>query len=231
MEERMIRSVLVGAVVSILLLMTPVTHAQTTTLVQGTQIKLNLLGGLSTSVARAGDPFMAEGAEPVYYNSMLVLPAGAKIHGTVGTVIRPEHFAIFRGQAQMNLMFKSIEIDGRIFPAQLSIITISNGGADGTKPRKDLKTGEGTVVKEKRDVKGAVMDAAIGTGGGTVAGVIFSHVLRGTVLGLIGGTAYVVQKKGKDVELPAQPQFLVRMDGNVSLPMVTANGTVANGAQ
>ncbi len=227
----MIRSVLVGAVVSILLLMTPVTHAQTTTLVQGTQIKLNLLGGLSTSVARPGDLFEAEVAEPVYYNSMLVLPVGAKIHGTIGTVIRPEHFAIFRGQAQMNLMFKSIEIDGRVFPAQLSILTISNGGAEGSKPRKDLKTGEGAVVKEKRDVKGAVMDAAIGTGGGTVAGVIFSHVLRGTVLGLIGGTAYVVQKKGKDVELPAQTQFLVRMDGNVSLPMVTPNGTAANGAQ
>ena len=51
------------------------------------------------------------------------------------------------------------------------------------------------------------------------------------MLGLIGGTAYVVQKKGKDVELPAQTQFLVRMDGNVSLPMVTPNGTAANGAQ
>ena len=225
------RLVLLGAVVSILLLVTPVTQAQSTTLVQGTQVKLNLLGGLSTSVARNGDVFTAEVAEPVYYNSMLVLPAGAKIHGTVGTVIRPEHFAIFRGQAQMNLMFKSIEIDGRIFPAQMSIITVSNGGADGTKPRKDLKTDEGAAVKEKRDIKGAVMDAAIGTGGGTVVGVIFSHVIRGTVLGFIGGTAYVIQSKGKEVELPAQTQFLVRMDDNVSLPMVSANGTVSNGAQ
>jgi hypothetical protein len=231
MEERMIRSVLVGAVVSILLLLTPVTHAQTTTLVQGTQLKLNLLGGLSTTVARSGDPFIAEVAEPVYYNSMLVLPMGAKIHGTIGAVIRPEHFALFRSQAQMNLTFKTIEIDGRIFPAQLSIIAISNGGAEGTKPRKDLKTEEGAVVKEKRDVKGAVLDVAIGTSGGSVVGVIFSHVLRGTLLGLIGGTAYVVQKKGKDVDLPAQTQFLVRMDGNVSLPMVTANGAVSNGAQ
>lgn len=225
------RLVLVGAVLSMLLVLTPVTHAQSTTLVQGTQVKLNLLSGLTTSVARNGDPFIVEVAEPVFYNSMLVLPAGAKIHGTIGTVIRPEHFAIFRGQAQMNLMFKSIEIDGRIFPAQMSIITISNGGADGTKPRKDLKTDEGAAVKEKRDIKGTITDAAIGTGGGTVVGVVFSHVIRGTVLGLIGGTAYVVQRKGKDVELPAQTQFLVRMDSNVSLPMVSPNGTVSNGAQ
>jgi len=224
------RLCLLGAVVSILLVLTPVTHAQTATLVQGTQIKLNLSTGLSTSVARNGDPFTAEVAEPVYYNGMLVLPQGAKIHGTIGTVIRPEHFAIFRGQAEMNLNFRSIEINGQIYPVAMSIITISNGGAYGTKPRKDLKTDEGVQVKEKRDIKGTVEDAALGTGGGTVVGVIFSHVIRGTVLGFIGGTAYVIQRKGKDVELPAQTQFLVRTDGNVSLPMVPANGT-ANGAQ
>ena len=56
-------------------------------------------------------------------------------------------------------------------------------------------------------------------------------MIRGTVLGFIGGTAYVIQRKGKEVELPAQTQFLVRMDNNVSLPMVSANGTVSNGAQ
>jgi hypothetical protein len=59
---------------------------------------------------------------------------------------------------------------------------------------------------------------AIGTAGGSTAGLIFSRVLRGTMIGLIGGTAYVVAKKGKDVELPAQTGMLVRMDSNVSLP-------------
>ena len=61
-------------------------------------------------------------------------------------------------------------------------------------------------------------DVAIGTAGGSVAGTIFSRILRGTVIGLIGGSAYVVAKKGKDVELPAQTGMLVRMDSNVSLP-------------
>ena len=225
------RLFLFGAVVSILLLLTPVIHAQTATLVQGTQIKLNLENGLSTSVARSGDPFTAVVAEPVVYNGMLVLPQGAKIHGQVGTVIRPEHFAIFRGQAEMNLNFRSIEMNGQIYPVAMSIITISNGGADGEKPRKDLKTDEGVEVKEKRDVKGTVEDVALGTGGGSVAGVIFSHVIRGTVLGFIGGTVYVIQRKGKDVELPAQTQFLVRTDGTVSLPMMSPNGTPTNGAQ
>ena len=59
---------------------------------------------------------------------------------------------------------------------------------------------------------------AIGTAGGSTVGLIFSHVLRGTVFGLVGGGAYVVAKKGGEVELPAQTGMLVRMDSSVSLP-------------
>jgi hypothetical protein len=73
-------------------------------------------------------------------------------------------------------------------------------------------------VEERHDVKTDVEDVAIGTAGGSTAGLIFSRVVRGTLIGFIGGTAYVVAKKGKDVELPAQTGMLVRMDSAVSLP-------------
>jgi hypothetical protein len=209
---------LFGAVLSFLLFFTPVARAQSTELLQGTQIHITLLNGLSTTVARDGDPFTAVVSEPVFYNGQMVLPAGAKIHGQVGTIARPRHFSIIRGQASMSLTFRSIEIESRIFPAQMSILAISNGGADQGKSRKDLHTVEGVVIEEKRDIKGTVEDVAIGTGGGSVVGAVFSHVIRGTVFGLVGSTAYVIQKKGKDVELPAQTQFLVRMDSTVAVP-------------
>ena len=67
-------------------------------------------------------------------------------------------------------------------------------------------------------MKTDVEDIAIGTAAGSLAGTIFSRILRGTVIGLVGGSAYVVAKKGKDVKLPAQTRMLVRMDSNVSLP-------------
>jgi len=51
-----------------------------------------------------------------------------------------------------------------------------------------------------------------------LVGAVFSHVVRGTVIGLVGSSAYIVAKKGKDVELPAQTGMLVRMDSNVALP-------------
>ena len=118
----------------------------------------------------------------------------------------------------MNLSFTSIEVESRLFPARMSILTIYSGGMDATKSRKDLKTVEGEVIQENRGVKNDVIDVAIGTAGGSTVGLIFSHVLRGTVFGLVGGSAYVVAKKGKDVELPAQTGMLVRMDSTVAVP-------------
>jgi hypothetical protein len=73
-------------------------------------------------------------------------------------------------------------------------------------------------VEEKRDIKNDVMTAGLGTGGGALVGVLFSNVARGTVIGLVGTSAYIMTKKGKDVELPAQTGMLVRMDSSVTLP-------------
>jgi hypothetical protein len=183
-------------------------------------VRLILMSGLSTSVAHDGDPFMATVAEPVFIGSQMVLPAGAIVHGTVHDVTRPKMFSMFRRGASMNLVFNSIEVESRIFPASMSILSIYNGSADGEKQRKDLKTVEGAVVQENHDIKSDVVDVAIGTGGGLTVGAIFSNVMRGTVIGLVGSTAYVVAKKGKEVALPAQTGLLVRMDSTVSLPSV-----------
>jgi hypothetical protein len=214
-----------GAVVSLALLLTPAVHAQyshSNQLMQGTQLRLTLLNGLSTSVARDGDPFVATVAEPVYLGGQLILPAGAKVHGLVGSIVRPKHFSIFRGQAAMNVQFRSLEIDSRVIPAQMSILQIYSGSAEAGRGRKDLRTTEGVAVQERRDLKRDAIDVGLGAGGGTVVGAVFSHVLRGFGIGLIGGTAYVIQKKGKELDLPAQTGFLVRLDNTVALPIVSA---------
>jgi hypothetical protein len=206
------------AVALLALLFTPAIHAQSNQIIPGTQVRLNLLNGLSTSVARDGDPFTAVVAEPVFVGSELVLPAGAKVHGKISSVTRPKLFSMFRGGASMSLEFNSIEVESRIFPARMSILSIYGGGAQAGKQRKDLRTVEGEVVEQKHDVKTDVEDVGIGTGGGAGVGMIFSHVLRGTVIGLVGSTAYITTKKGKEVELPAQTGMLVRMDSTLSLP-------------
>jgi hypothetical protein len=200
------------------LVLTPSVQAQSNQLIPGTQVRLSLVNGVSTSVAHDGDPLTAVVTEPVFAGNELVLPAGAKVHGTISTVTRPRMFSMFRGGASMNLVFNSIEVESRLFPAKMSILSIYNGGADNEKQRKDLKTVEGEVVQENHGIRNDVEDVAIGTAGGSTAGLIFSHVVRGTLIGLVGSGAYIAAKKGKDVELPAQTGMLVRMDSTVSLP-------------
>jgi hypothetical protein len=203
----------------------PAVHAQSQQIIPGTQVRLSLVNSLSTSIARDGDPFTAVVAEPVFIVNQIVLPAGAKVHGTVKSVSRPKMFSMFRGGASMNLVFDSIEVESRIFPARMSIVSIFDGGTETGKQRKDVATVEGVVVEEKQDIKTDVEDVALGTAGGSVVGLVFSRVVRGTVIGLVGGSVYVVAKKGKEIELPAQTGMIVRMDSTVALPSSLMHNT------
>lgn len=227
------RFVVLCAVLSLALWVSPAAHGQTAQnqVIPGTQVRLTLMNGLSSSVAHSGDPFTAIVAEPVFAGNAMILPAGAIIHGTITTVERPKFFSMFRGGAAMNLKFDSIEVESRLFPAKMSILSIYEGGPAASQQRKDVKTVEGEEVTENHSVKTDVEDVAIGTAGGSTVGLIFSHVLRGTVFGLVGGTAYVMAKKGKDIDLPAQTGMLVRMDSAVALPsslMHNASYTTGN---
>ncbi len=214
---------LIGVVVCLLVPAAIPVSAQSHRVLQGTQVRLTLLNGLSTSVARDGDPFIAVVAEPVYLGGELLLPAGAKVNGVVGAIMHPKRFAMIRGGAAMNITFQSIVIDRHEMPVQMSILAISDPAehANG-KLRKDVKIEEGAVLHERRDIKGDAAMVALGTGGGSVVGAVFSHVVRGLTIGLIGSTAYVMTRRGKEVELPAQTGMLVRLDNTISIPAFAA---------
>lgn len=212
------RLVSIAALLSAMLWLTPAVHAQSTVVQPGTQVRLTMVSGVTTAVAHPGDPFTAAIAEPVFSGNQLILPAGAKVHGTITSVTRPKWFAMERGGASMNLVFNSVEVQSRIFPVQMSILSLYTGTPEDTKKRKDLKTTEGVVIEQKRDIKGDIMLGSLGTGGGALVGVLFSNVARGTIFGLVGTSAYICTKKGKDVELPAQTGMLVRLDSAITLP-------------
>lgn len=200
-------------------------RAQSHELLQGTQVQLRLLTPLSTSAAKSGDQFLAEVAQPVYVGTQMILPAGARVRGTVGGVIHSRHFPMFRGQAAMNLSFRDLEVDSRIFPAKMSILHVespASGDKEG-KIRKDVRIDEGQIVQAKHDIKGDILAGTIGTGGGTLAGAVFSHAARGFGIGLAGSAVYILERKGKDVDLPAQTTITVRMDSTLSLPRLTAD--------
>lgn len=210
----------------------PSSQADPHQVLQGTQVHLTLLNGISSGVAREGDSIVAVVAEPVYLGGQLLVPAGTRVNGVIGTVERARHFAMFRGEAYMNITFRTMELDSRLIPVQMSILAIEqpHGQTDG-KRRRDVKVDEGQVVEEKHDVKGDVLAATIGTGGGSLVGVVFSHVVRGFGIGLAGSAVYVVARKGKEVELPARTGMLVRTDNTVSVPVMSASNTGYNSSR
>jgi uncharacterized membrane protein len=80
-----------------------------------------------------------------------------------------------------------------------------------------------------RPGRGDIVGAAIGTGGGTLIGAVFGHVARGFGFGLAGSAVYIVARKGKDLDLPAQTGMLVRMDNTVTVPVASASNASLTG--
>lgn len=200
-------------------------------IIQGTEVHLTLLTPVSTSTSREGDPFIAVLAQPLALDSRIILPAGTRIHGAVGTIQRPKNFSLFRGQAYMNLVFKSVELDSRLIPLQMSLIAIGHPRIDSySTARRDVKIIEGEVVQEKHDYKGDAYGMAIGGGGGTLMGVLFSNITRGLGIGLAAGAVYVVARKGREVELPAETGLLTRLDSTLTVPVLSADTAVPTGA-
>ncbi len=203
---------------------TPPTYAEPRQVLQGTEVHLTLLTPISSSHSKEGDPFVAVLAQPVAFDSRIILPAGTRVNGVIGTIQPAKVFSIFRGQAYMNLNFKTIEVDSRLIPIQMSILAIGQPRIDSySKPRKDMKITEGEILQEKHDFKGDAIGMAVGGGGGSLIGLIFSNVGRGIGLGFAAGAVYVVARKGKEIDLPVNSGMLTRVDSTISVPFIAAS--------
>jgi hypothetical protein len=221
---------LLSAVLAVALLgaTAPPSYSEPRQVVPGTQVRLHIVSSIGTAISRNGDPFVAVVSEPVFVGNSLLIPAGTRVNGVIGTVERARRFSIFRGQAYMDLTFRSLEIDSRLIPVHMSIIAIEQPSSDRDgRRRKDVKIDEGQIIEQKHDYRGDVMGGSIGTGGGALVGLIFSNVARGFGFGLAGSAAYIVARKGKEVDLPAQTGMLVRVDTGVTLPATVGAGEAA----
>jgi hypothetical protein len=205
----------------------PAAYSEPHQVVPGTQVRLHIVSNIGTAISKSGDPFVAVVSEPVFIGNTLLIPAGTRVNGIVNNVEKARHFSIFRGQAYMDVTFRSLEIDSRIVPVHMSLIAIEQPSSDRDgRRRKDVKIDEGQIIEEKHDFRGDLMGASIGTGGGALVGLIFSNVARGFGFGLAGSAAYIVARKGKEVDLPAETGMLVRIDNGVTVPGVMEPATV-----
>ena len=207
-----------------------VLQAEPHQLIQGTQIHLKLLTDIGTARSRNGDPFIAVTTEPVSIADQVVLPAGTRIRGIVTSISRAQRFSLFRGEAYLNLAFRSIEVDSRLVPVQMSVLAVDKPSGDGDlRPRKDIDVTEGQVLQQKHDIKGDIIAGTVGTGGATFIGKLASHAAAGFGIGLLGSAIYVSARRGKELYLPAETPMLVRMDNTVTVPSFLATGGTSSG--
>jgi len=119
-----------------------------------------------------------------------------------------------------------------LIPVQMSILDLSRPAEEGEgRRRKDVEVTEGQMLQEKHDIKGSIVAGTIGTGGATLIGKLASHAAAGFGIGLAGSAIYVVQRKGREVTLPAETGILVRMDNSITVPSVVASTGSVNGSQ
>src|SRR5499426_4118718 len=129
-------------------------QAEPRQLMQGTQIHLKLTSDIGTASSRNGDPFIAVTTQPLMLGDQVILPAGTRIRGIVTSISRAKRFSLFRGEAYMNLSFRSIEVDSRLIPVQMSVLALEKPSEEGEgRQRKDVDVTEGRMLEQKHDVK------------------------------------------------------------------------------
>src|ERR1700685_991709 len=151
----------------------------------GTTITVTLDQTVNSQTANNGDPFAASLAVPVTSGSLVVLPVGTKVGGTVVTA---QSAGKFKGNALLQLVIDSVRINGTRYPMQ-------------TNEFEDVGKGRG-----KR--------TAVGAGGGAAFGAIVGALAgggKGAAIGALAGggagTAGAAFTGKKDIVLPAETRL------------------------
>jgi hypothetical protein len=162
----------------------------------GTTITVTLDQTVNSQTANNGDPFAASLAAPVTSGTLVVLPVGTKVGGTIVTA---QSAGKFKGNALLQLVIDQVRIDGTRYPMQTNEI-------------EDVGKGRG-----KR--------TAVGAGGGAAFGAIVGALAgggKGAAIGALAGggagTAGAAFTGKKDIVLPAETRLHFRLAQPLSLP-------------
>ena len=181
-----------------------------------TQLKLILKTHLSTRTSRPGDAFNAELAEPVAVNNKIILPGtlggngslpAVLITGTVASAESGKRFSQFRGKPSIVLRFEKIHYGDWEEDLAATLVSLH----DPLNSKQRVSTSNEGEISAKEDFKGDLKKAAIGTGGGTLLGLIFGSVSTGLLIGAIAGGTAILASKGKTVEMQPGTGIVVQL--------------------
>jgi type IV secretion system protein VirB10 len=178
----------------------------------GTQISIRLRETLSSQRNERDDEFRAEVLKGVEVNSVVAIPAGSQIYGTITHVKRAGRI---RGRSEMNLRFDEIVLpSGSRFPLEATVVSVEEQAEEEVKDEEGTIQGKSTKGKDARKIGFTTgIGALIGvlTGGGSGAKV-------GAAVGAIGGSAGVLATRGRDIVLPSGTELQIKLDQEAAVP-------------
>ncbi len=166
---------------------------ETVTVPRSTEFEATLNQELSTKRNRAGDRFTATLDRPVTDGRLVLIPAGATIHGKVTAAGKSRD----SGQKELRVVVTSISVRGRTYPVAATITE--------------------TRARTKRT---SVGETALKIGIGTAAGAILGRViggdsegtLIGAAVGAVVGTAVAIGTHGSEAILDQGSVLRFRLD-------------------
>jgi hypothetical protein len=162
----------------------------------GTTITVTLDQTINSQTANNGDGFAASLAVPVTSGTVVVLPVGTRVGGTIVTA---QSAGKFKGNALLQLVIDSVRIYGTKYPMQTN--EIENAG------------------------KGRGKRTAVGAGGGAAFGAIVGALAgggKGAAIGALAGGGAGTAGAGftgkKDIVLPAETRLHFRLAQPLTVP-------------
>ncbi len=162
--------------------------------IANTEIHAVLDTPLSARISKTGDRFTSTITDAVRTgNGMIAIPAGARLEGEVAESEELNSVSALRNKAKLVLRFRDVVLSGgETLPISATLVSVNS------------TSGSRTSAGDEQGRSGA--------------GLTFGSPLKGLAIGRFPGGGYVLAKKGKEVDLPAQTGVVIRLNQPVSVP-------------
>lgn len=194
--------------------------AREATIEPETKARIVLQSQLNSKLNEVGDTVTAVLYEPIYVNTMLVLPRGTEFLGRV-TEVKPAGKPLKNGR--LAIIFERVAMPWGEEPVSVVVTALDDWDQD-----KKLKADDEGKVSGDRDGKKTAENVALGGGIGTSAGI--STVLLGGSGAAGGGViaggllAGLLLTKGGDVRVAPGAIFRIKFVKPLTLPVSERTG-------
>jgi hypothetical protein len=155
----------------------------------GTPIRVTVDQSVSSKTSNPGDHFDASLAAPIMVGEKVVIPAGARVRGTVTDA---KSAGKFKGNAELSVTLDSITVGGKTYAVQMTSVTESGKGRG---KRTAVGAGGGAAV-------GALIGAIAGHGKGAAIGA---------VAGAGAGTAGAAYTGERDITIAPETKLTFKL--------------------